>query len=126
MKRKILVVEDEKGYRDLVERILKRAGFEVISALDGAQGREMLQKNSVDLAVLDWNLPKMNGGELVSWIRKNPELSHLPVLMLTVRRKPEEETFGFASGADDYLTKPYTSVELVSRIKRLLEPPQKV
>ena len=120
MKRRILIVEDEQGYRDLLERILKRAGFEVLSARDGIQGLELLQKTAVDLAVLDWNLPGMDGGQLASWIRKNSKLGHLPVLMLTVRRKPEEETLGFASGADDYLTKPYTPAELVSRIKRLL------
>ncbi|HAH31424.1 MAG TPA: hypothetical protein DCL44_03815 [Elusimicrobia bacterium] len=120
MKRRILVVEDEEGYRDLAGRILKRAGFEVLFAVDGTQGRELLQKTSVDLALLDWNLPGMDGGQLASWIRKNSRLAHLPVLMLTVRRRPEEETMGFASGADDYLAKPYTPAELVSRIKRLL------
>ena len=120
MKPRILIVEDEEGYRDLLSRILKRAGFEVLSAGSGTQGKELLQKTPVDMAVLDWNLPGMDGGQLASWIRKNPKLGHLPVLMLTVRRTPDEETLGFASGADDYLTKPYTPTELVSRIKRLL------
>ena len=120
MQYKILIVEDEEGYRDLLERILRRAGFEVLIAVDGTQGKELLQKTSVDLAVLDWNVPGMNGGQLSCWIRKNPKLAHLPVLMLTVRRKPEEETLGYASGTDYYLTKPYTPEELVSRVKRLL------
>jgi len=120
MKRKILIVEDEEGYRDLTGRILKRAGFEVLVAVDGIQGRELLRRTSVDLAVLDWNLPGMDGVQLASWIRKNYKLGHLPVLMLTVKHTPEEETLGFASGVDDYLTKPYTSTELVSRVKKLL------
>mgnify|MGYP001571769924 FL=1 len=120
MKNRILIVEDEEGYRDLLERVLKRAGFEVFFAVDGLQGKELLEKTSVDLAVLDWNLPGMTGGQLAGWIRRSPKLAHLPILMLTVRCKPEEETLGFASGADDYLAKPYDPAELVSRIKRLL------
>ncbi|OGS07921.1 MAG: hypothetical protein A2270_02620 [Elusimicrobia bacterium RIFOXYA12_FULL_51_18] len=123
MKHRILIVEDEEGYRDLLQRILRRAGFEVFFAVDGIQGKELLKKTSVDLAVLDWNLPGMNGGELAAWIRKSPKLAHLPILMLTIRCKPEEEALGFASGADDYLAKPYNPMELVSRIKRLLGLP---
>lgn len=113
-------MEDEEGYRDLMVRGLKRAGFEVLTAADGTQGKELLQTEAVDLAVLDWHLPGLNGGELSCWIRKHPKLGRLPILMLTVRSRPEEEALGFASGADDYLTKPYDQAEFVSRIKRLL------
>ena len=120
MKYRILVVEDEAGHRNLLERTLKRAGFEVLFAVDGVQGKEMLQKNTVDLVVSDWNMPKLNGGQLASWIRKNENLRHLPILMLTIRDKAEEEAMGFASGADDYLLKPYSTTELVARIERLL------
>ncbi len=120
MKHRILIVEDEAGYRDLMVRGLKRAGFDVLTAEDGTQGRELLQTAPVDLAVLDWQMPGMDGGQLCCWIRKHPKLARLPVLMITIRSKPEEEALGFASGADDYLTKPYDQAELVSRIKRLL------
>ena len=71
MKNRILIVEDEEGYRDLLERILKRAGFEVFFAVDGREGKELLEKTSVDLAVLDWNLPGMTGGQLAGWIRRS-------------------------------------------------------
>jgi DNA-binding response OmpR family regulator len=120
MKQTILVADDEQGYRDLLERTLKRAGFNALFAMDGAEGKDILMKTEVDLAILDWNMPRMTGGELASWIRRNPKLRRLPILMLTVRNKPEEEALGFSSGADDYLRKPYTPAELLVRINRLL------
>lgn len=118
---KILVVEDEEVHRSLLERILQKSGFEPVFAADGISGRKILEKVSVDAAILDWNLPGMNGGELARWIRKNPKTSRMPVIMLTVRRAPDQEVLGFESGADDYLPKPYTPQELIARLNRLLD-----
>jgi len=120
MSHKILVVEDEESHRSLLERVLRRAGFDPIFAVDGEKGKELVQKESPTLAILDWNLPKMDGGQLARWIRKNEKLRHLPILMLTVRRKSDQEVLGFESGADDYLPKPYSPKELLARLQRLL------
>src|SRR5207245_2635491 len=118
--KRILVVEDEDSFRTLIERILKRAGFDLETAVDGEQAAERLAQQTFDLVVSDWNMPKMDGGQLVRWMRKSSAHRRLPVLMLTVRSRPQDEVEGFACGADDYLAKPYSSKELLARIDRLL------
>lgn len=120
MSKRILVVEDEEAHRVLLERILKRAGYEALFAEDGQKGKQILEQQKVDLAVVDWNMPKMNGGDLARWIRKSSVHARLPVLMVTVRNLPDQEVLGFESGVDDYLAKPYTAKELLARIERLL------
>lgn len=118
--KRILVVEDEASFRSLIERVLKRGGFEATVAEDGQQATELLGTQAFDLVVTDWNMPRMDGSQLVRWLRKSEALRRLPVLMLTVRTKPEEEVEGFECGADDYLAKPYSPKELVARVERLL------
>lgn len=113
-------MEDEHSHRELLERLLKRAKYEPLVAADGMEGQELLKKQEVDLVILDWNMPRMDGGELARWIRKTPNLSRLPILMLTVRSRPDEEVLGFDCGADDYLSKPYTPKELLARLEKLL------
>ena len=120
MGRKILIVEDEESHQNLLQRLLGRAGFETFVAGDGEQGKELLQRESFDLAIVDWNMPKMDGGQLARWIRKNSSLGRLPILMLTVRSRPQEEALGFESGIDDFLAKPYAPKELIARVERLL------
>lgn len=121
MGHKILIVEDEESHRTLLERTLRREGFEPVFAADGEQGIAMVQQENPDLVLLDWNLPKLNGGQVARWIRKNSRFSHIPILMLTIRDRAEEQVVGFESGADDYQTKPYSPKELVARIQRLLK-----
>ena len=118
--KKILVVEDELSFRTLIERILKRAGFELAVAADGVQATEVLQTQNVDLVISDWNMPNMDGSQLIRWVRRSPAHTRLPVLMLTVRTLPADEVEGFECGADDYLAKPYSPKELVARVERLL------
>lgn len=121
MGRRILVVEDDAAHQELLARILRRAGYEALVAGDGELGQGVLKREPIDLVILDWNLPKMDGGELAQWIRKTPALSRLPILMLTVRSRPDEEVQGFECGADDYLPKPYTPKELMARLEKLLK-----
>ena len=118
--RKVLVVEDEASFRALLERVLRRAGMEPTCAADGEEAVALLQRESFDLVISDWNMPRMDGCQLVRWLRKTPATRGVPVLMLTVRRLPEEEVEGFECGADDYLSKPYSPKELMARVVRLV------
>ncbi|MEK6543752.1 MAG: response regulator transcription factor [Elusimicrobiota bacterium] len=120
MSGKILIAEDEEAHRILLERILKNAGYEPTLVENGYEATKSLENHNFDAVILDWNMPKMDGGEVASWIRKHPKAKRMPILMLTVRRLPEQEVQGFECGADDFLTKPYTPKELLARIERLM------
>lgn len=113
---KILIVDDDPYIRELVRKILKNNGFEVVEAIDG---RDALEKiDGCNCAVVDVMMPKMDGFELVEKLRKYFE--NLPVLMLTAKSGLTDKVKGFTLGADDYLTKPFEGDELLMRIKALL------
>ncbi len=117
----ILYVEDEEDYQLLVQRILGKVGLTVDIAQTGEEGMERLQRQRPSLLILDINLPDANGYDLCSQLRKNPDFDDLPILMLTVRRRPDEWLRGFSSGADDYVSKPLNPPELVERVRTCLE-----
>lgn len=118
MRERLLVVEDEQANREILERVLRRAGFEIVLACDGEEAKRLLQKENFAVVVTDWNMPQMSGEQLARWIRKSPRLGRLPILMLTVRS--EAEVQGFACGVDDFLPKPFTPKELIARVEKLL------
>lgn len=113
----ILVVEDEQDISGLVKYTLEKAGFRVLIAEDGARGLELFTREHPDLVVLDLMLPKVNGHAVLSQLR---QWSQIPVLMLTAMRAEEDRVKGLDEGADDYLTKPFSSRELVSRVRAIL------
>jgi len=115
---KILIVEDEKNIRELIEFNLKNAGFSVVKAADG---REALDKLSpeIDLVVLDLMLPEIDGMEVCRKIRGNDELRKIPIIMLTAKGEEVERILGLEMGADDYMTKPFSPRELIARIKAI-------
>ncbi len=117
MSRKILIIEDDPDIAKLVEMHVQEAGFEAISANTGEQGLEMFAQSQPDLVVLDIMLPGIDGLEVCKRIRKQNEL--IPVLMLTAKSTELDRVLGLELGADDYLTKPFSVVELVARIKAL-------
>jgi len=117
----ILYVEDEEDYQLLVKKILGRAGLDVVTADTGAEGLEMLRQSRPSLLILDINLPDTDGYTICSQLRRDPAWVDLPILMLTVRRRPEEWLRGFASGANDYVSKPLNPPELVERVVNGLE-----
>ncbi len=117
----ILYVEDEEDYQILVQRILKRAGLEVIVADTGAEGFKALQRERPSLLILDINLPDTDGYSICNQLRQDPAWVDLPILMLTVRRRPEEWLRGFSSGANDYISKPLNPPELIERVVNCLE-----
>jgi RNA polymerase sigma-70 factor (ECF subfamily) len=117
----ILYIEDEEDYQILVKRILGRAGLEVVTADTAADGRKALEYRRPNLLILDINLPDTDGYGLCRELHQNPAWVDLPILMLTVRRRPEEWLRGFSSGANDYISKPLNPPELIERVVNCLE-----
>src|SRR5437762_1350558 len=109
----VLYVEDEEDYQMLVQRILGKEGYRLQMAGSGEEGLAALVRQKPDLLILDVNLPDTDGYTLCSQLRKQPGAANLPVLMLTVRRRPEEWLKGFSCGADDYVSKPLNPPELL-------------
>ena len=116
----VLVIEDEKEIRDLVRYNLERAGFRVSSASDGDEGLRRVFASHPDLVVLDLMLPERNGLEVLRELRGEPLTRDLPVVVLTARGAEMDKLLGFEHGADDYLTKPFSTRELIARVKALL------
>jgi len=117
----ILYIEDEEDYQLLVKKILGRAGLNVVTADTAAEGLERLRQERPSLLILDINLPDADGYTICSQLRRDPAWVDLPILMLTVRRRPEEWLRGFSAGANDYISKPLNPPELVERVVNGLE-----
>lgn len=111
---KVLIVEDEKAISDIIMFNLKREGYEVLQAFTGKDGLSMALEGSIDLVLLDIMLPEMDGFEVIEKIR---EKSEVPVIMVTAREEERDKVFGLETGADDYITKPFSMVELLARVK---------
>ncbi|MDD2804049.1 MAG: response regulator [Elusimicrobiales bacterium] len=116
---KILIADDDDDLRDLVEMVLGSAGYTVLANNNGKRAWETLQKEGADLAVLDINMPEMDGLELLDLIRNDDRFKEMPVMLLTARKGMDERAKGLERGADDYLTKPFDNDELVRRVKLL-------
>lgn len=117
---KILVVEDNLDLNKAVVKGLTDAGFTVDSAVTGTEAWQSISINEYDLVVLDINLPGASGLEVLEKVRKDDELSDLPILALTARDSLDDKLTGLNNGFDDYLTKPFEFLELVARIRALL------
>ena len=115
---RILVVDDEDGLRDLLCDAARVAGYESASASDGAEALKWLQHNKADLIILDINLPHMDGFEVLEDVRAKGIST--PVILLTARSERGDVTHGLRSGADDYLTKPFSLEELILRVRAIL------
>lgn len=116
---KIIVADDEPRIRELISDLLSHAGYEVLEADDGTVAVELLRANpTISAVILDVMMPEMDGWEAC---RKMREFSTVPVLMLTARSEEFDELMGFESGADDYVTKPFSTAVLLKRIEALLK-----
>jgi DNA-binding response OmpR family regulator len=113
----ILVVDDEPTISEVVSIYLKRVGYRVVVAHDGQAALEALEKQSPDLVVLDLMLPKVDGLEITRWLRARGDT---PIIMLTSRREETDRILGLEMGADDYVVKPFSPRELVSRVRAVL------
>jgi len=118
--KQILVVEDERPIREMVVFGLRRAGFQVREAADALAARAAVANNRPDLLIVDWMLPDTSGLELTRQLKRDRETSDLPIIMLTARSEEADKVAGLDGGADDYLTKPFSPRELVSRINAVL------
>ncbi len=116
----ILIVEDEEDLATLLRYNLEAKGFEVFEASDGELATQLLQENPPDLILLDWMLPQISGIELCRRWRKDKKTSSIPIIMLTARGEETDRVRGFATGADDYVVKPFSVLELLARIDALL------
>ena len=120
MKPKILLVEDDAHLTELVSYNLEREGFEVVRAGDGEEALILAQEQRPDLVILDWMIPHLSGIEVCRRLRRAPDTANLPILMLTARTEESDRIRGLETGADDYITKPFSPRELNARIKAVL------
>ena len=121
---RILIVEDEAALVTLLRYNLEREGFDVSEAADGEEALLRAQEDKPDLIVLDWMLPLMSGIEVCRRLRRMPETRAVPIVMLTARGEEADKVRGLEGGADDYVTKPFSPVELIARIRALLRRAQ--
>jgi len=120
IRQKILVVEDETDIRELLRYNLAQEGFTVEEAGDGAEALDRIGRRAPDLLVLDLVLPQISGLELCRWMRSNPEIAKLPILVVTAKGAEVDRILGLEMGADDYVVKPFSPREVVARVKALL------
>ncbi|HPJ20821.1 MAG TPA: response regulator transcription factor [Clostridia bacterium] len=115
---RILLAEDDVNLNKIITRYLEKEGYQVFSAANGDDALDIWFDQSIDLSILDVMMPGMDGWELLEEIRRDSEN---PVIMLTARRDEEDRLHGFELGTDDYITKPFSSRELLMRVKALLK-----
>ena len=118
---KILVVEDSPTYLRQIAHLLKEEGFEIITAVDGEDALEKTVKENPHLIVLDVILPKKNGFQVCRQLKTSPDTQDIKILMLTSKSQDSDRYWGLKQGADDYMTKPFDDVELVTNVNKLLE-----
>jgi two-component system phosphate regulon response regulator PhoB len=116
----ILIVEDEQPIREMIGFALGSTGFEIQEAEDARQAQTIIADGRPDLILLDWMLPSMSGIDFARRLKKDDLTRDLPIIILTARTEEEDKVYGLDSGADDYVTKPFSPRELVARIKAVL------
>ncbi|AIM15863.1 MULTISPECIES: response regulator transcription factor [Neobacillus] len=122
MKTKILVVDDEQPIVTLLKYNLEQAGYDVITAMDGKEGKRLAELESPDIIILDLMLPKLDGMEVCKQLRQ--EKIMIPILMLTAKDDEFEKILGLELGADDYMVKPFSPREVIARVKAILRRTQ--
>ena len=119
-KEKILIVDDERNIVEALKYTLTKDGFRIVVAYDGAKAVELARRELPDVIVLDWMLPELDGLDVCRTLKHDDRTRHIPILMLTVKSDETDKVLGLEMGADDYMTKPFGSRELVARIKAVL------
>ncbi len=114
---RIQIIEDEKAVAQLLEFNLQKEGYEVLCADNGEDGLSDVRSLKPDLLILDWMLPDMNGVDIARQLRFDKKTNNIPIIMLTARAAEDDRVLGLEMGADDYVTKPFSMRELLSRVK---------
>lgn len=117
---KLLIADDEANQLELLRYNLTKAGYEVVCATNGREALELIEDTKPDLVILDWMMPEVSGMDVCREIRNRNDLKNLPVIMLSARGEEGDKSLGLDTGADDYITKPFSPRELVSRVKALI------
>ncbi len=120
MSQRVLIVEDEPSIAELIAINLTHSGFTVERALQADEAMRMMKSHRPDVMILDWMLPGKSGVQFAKELRGHPDFQFLPVLMLTAKVSENDKVQGLDSGADDYLTKPFSPKELIARVRALL------
>jgi len=123
---RILVVEDDPNIRELLQYNLEKEGFEVRTAEDGQKGLEEIETKWPDLVILDLMIPYRDGLEICRIMRSKRELAHIPVIILTAKGEEIDRVLGLEMGADDYVTKPFSTREIIARVKALFRRVQTI
>jgi two-component system phosphate regulon response regulator PhoB len=116
----ILIADDEPNQLELMDYNLRNAGFSIIKASNGLEALELIENHSPDLIILDWMMPKMSGIDVCRTLRSRSETKLLPIIILSARSEDSDKSLGLDTGADDYISKPFSPKELLSRVKALL------
>ena len=119
--KKILIIEDDKNISKLLKYNLEKSDYNCYVAISGEDAFEILDKEKIDLIILDIMLPKMDGFEICRIIKQEPKLKNIPIIMLTAKGEEIDRIVGFELGADDYVVKPFSPRELILRIKAILK-----
>lgn len=121
MTKKILIADDEPNIVISLEFLLKREGYEVVVARNGVEALVRVRAERPDMAILDVMMPQRNGFEVCQDLRQDPEFKDLRIMMLTAKGRDTEVSKGLALGADVYMTKPFSTRELVAKVKALID-----
>ncbi len=116
----VLVVEDEAAVRELLSATLEGAGHRVTAVPDAHKAKALLSRDLPDMLLLDWMLPGMSGIEFAKWLKRDERLAAVPIIMLTARDEENAKVAGLESGVDDYVTKPFSTRELLARMRAVL------
>jgi two-component system, chemotaxis family, chemotaxis protein CheY len=119
--KKILAVDDSASVRQMVAFTLKNAGYEVVDAVDGQDGLAKAGKDKFDMIITDLNMPNLDGIQMITALRKLPECSFIPILMLTTESQAEKKDEGRKAGATGWIVKPFNADQLISVIKKLVK-----
>lgn len=126
MKPLVMIVEDEAALLTMLRYNLEKEGYRVCEATDGEEALTVVDEAKPDLILLDWMLPMMSGIEVCRQLRRKPSMKDVPIIMVTARGEESDKIRGLNTGADDYLTKPFSMPELLARVKALLRRAQPV
>lgn len=116
----VLIVDDSQTLRQMLSELLIKSGIKVVEASNGVEAKEQLQAQVPDLVITDLIMPQMNGYELCRWIKNEPTLHDVPVLICSTKSEEFDRYWGMKQGADAYITKPFHPPELLKTVKQLL------